>query len=121
VNDLDTLSGADGVSTASSVVRSSAVLASLLNVIRIAGNVTAQWTTISCVSTYADCCRVVRNQGRAFYQAILAIVASDGLKLGLAGSRIIGLTTQRIVTSTSELIDNISHISSIRGRPGCLA
>jgi hypothetical protein len=121
VNDLDDLSGAEGVDTASSVVRSSAILTSLLDVVRITGNLTAQRAILGGASADADGCRVVRDQGRAFYQAILAIAVSDGLVLRLTGYDVVCLTAQCIGTFTIELIDDIDHISGVRRSRGCLA
>jgi hypothetical protein len=121
VDDLDDLSGAEGVDTASSVVRPSAILTSLLDVVRIAGNLTAQRAILGGASADADCCRVVRDQGRAFYQATSAIAVSDGLELRLTGSHVVRLTAQCIGTFTSELVDDICHISGVRRSRGCLA
>ena len=121
MDDLDDLTGAEGVNTASSVVRSSAILTSLLDVVRIAGNFTAQRTILGGASTDADCRRVVRDQGRAFCQATLAIAVSDGLEARLTGGYIVGLAAQCIGTFTIELVDDIGHISSVRGSRGCLA
>ena len=121
MDDLDDLTGAEGVNTASSVVRSSAILTSLLDVVRIAGNFTAQRTILGGASTDADCRRVVRDQGRAFCQATLAIAVSDGLEARLTGGYIVGLAAQCIGTFTIELVDDIGHISSVRRSRGCLA
>jgi hypothetical protein len=121
VDDLNDLSGAEGVDTASSVVRSSAILTSLLDVVRIAGNLTAQRAILGGASADADCCRVVRDQGRAFYQATSVIAVSDGLELRLTGCDVVCLTAQCICTFTSELIDDVCHISGVGRSRRCLA
>jgi hypothetical protein len=54
-------------------------------------------------------------------QATSAIAANDGLELRLNGCDVVGLTAQCIGTFTSELIDDIGHISRVRRSRGCLA
>jgi hypothetical protein len=116
VNDLDDLSGAEGVDTASSVVRSSAILTSLLDVVRITGNLTAQRAILGGASADADGCRVVQDQGRAFYQAILAIAVSDGLELRLTGYDVVCLTAQCIGTFTIELVARDAVLADFEDR-----